>query len=212
MFKFILKIASAAMLATATQAKIYVFEGAMGDKPICIQKDDPAFWDVPEPRVGFSYMTKYVTAAMDECRAGEPGEALEVVLEANVLLSGIGFESGGVAAAHAIHHGLADLPETHGALHGEKVVFGVMVELVLNGTDTVEMAEIANFCRSVGLPVCLADLGVDATPEQIWKIATRATRPGEIFYNEPVEITLEIVAKALAAADQVGSGSDRSAA
>jgi len=40
--------------------------------------------------------------------------ALEKVVEANTLLSGLGFESGGVAAAHSIHNGLCALEETHG--------------------------------------------------------------------------------------------------
>ncbi len=32
--------------------------------------------------------------------------ALERVIEANTYLSGVGFESGGLAAAHAVHNGL----------------------------------------------------------------------------------------------------------
>lgn len=155
---------------------------------------------------------EYGSLAMDECRNGAPGEALEAVLEANILLSGIGFESGGVAAAHAIHHGLADLPQTHGALHGEKVAFGVMVELVLNGADTTELTKIAGFCASVGLPVCLTDLGVEPTPKHFRQIAIRATRQGEIIYNEPIEITTETVAVAIEAADQFGTNFCRSAA
>ena len=35
--------------------------------------------------------------------------ALEKVVEANTLLSGLGFESGGLAAAHAVHNGLTAL-------------------------------------------------------------------------------------------------------
>lgn len=150
--------------------------------------------------------------AMRQCRAGSPGPALEAVLEANILLSGIGFESGGVAAAHAIHHGLADLPETHGALHGEKVAFGVMVELVLNAADDDELTRIARFCRTIGLPITLAELGVTASPTTIDRIAARATRSGEIIYNEPVDITPEKVAQAILGADQFGTKINRSAA
>ena len=43
--------------------------------------------------------------------SGACTEAVEKVIEANTLLSGIGFESGGLAAAHAIHNGLTVLPE-----------------------------------------------------------------------------------------------------
>ncbi|TPH13547.1 iron-containing alcohol dehydrogenase, partial [Brevibacillus laterosporus] len=49
--------------------------------------------------------------------------ALENIIETNILLSGLGFESGGLAAAHAIHNGLTALEGTHSYYHGEKVAF-----------------------------------------------------------------------------------------
>ncbi len=51
-------------------------------------------------------------------------EALERIIEANTYLSGIGFESSGTAAAHAIHNGFTILEECHHLYHGEKVAFG----------------------------------------------------------------------------------------
>lgn len=142
--------------------------------------------------------------ALEACRKGEPNEAFEAVLEANILLSGIGFESGGVAAAHAIHHGLAELPETHHFLHGEKVAFGVLVELALNGASDEELKQMADFNRTVGLPTCLADLGVTDMEAALPAVITRATRPGEIIYNEPVRITAAFVETAIRRADAVG--------
>ena len=53
------------------------------------------------------------------------------MIEANTLLSGIGFESGGLAGAHAIHNGLTVLEECHHMYHGEKVAFGTITQLVL---------------------------------------------------------------------------------
>ena len=61
-------------------------------------------------------------------------EAVEKVIEANTLLSGIGFESGGLAGAHAIHNGLTVLPECHAMQHGEKVNFGPLTQLVLENS------------------------------------------------------------------------------
>ena len=49
--------------------------------------------------------------------------AVERIIEANTLLSSVGFESGGIAAAHAVHYGLTALEETHHYYHGEKVSF-----------------------------------------------------------------------------------------
>jgi len=55
--------------------------------------------------------------------------SLERLVEANTLLSGLGFESSGLAAAHAVHNGLTASHDTHAFLHGEKVAFGLLVQL-----------------------------------------------------------------------------------
>lgn len=143
-------------------------------------------------------------AALAEMRAGTPGAAFERVVEANILLSGLGFESGGVAAAHAIHHGLAQLPGTHGALHGEKVAFGVLVELALNDAPGDELLAIARFNLSVGLPVTLADLGLTDPAAALPVIVARALRKGEILWNEPVPPTPASVSAAILRADAAG--------
>ena len=61
--------------------------------------------------------------------------ALEAIVEANTLLSGLSSENGGHAAAHSIHNGLTTLAATRGLLHGEKVAFGLLAQLVLDGAD-----------------------------------------------------------------------------
>ena len=78
--------------------------------------------------------------------------AVENIIEANTYLSGIGFESGGLAAAHPIHDGLSALPETHAMYHGEKVAFGTLAQLVLENAPVEEIEEVVHFCQSVGLP------------------------------------------------------------
>lgn len=136
--------------------------------------------------------------ALAECREQRVGEALERIIEANILLSGVGFESGGVAAAHAIHHGLCELHETHDFLHGEKVAIGVLAELKLQQAPESFYQQVRQFCETVGLPVTLAQLGItEATPEKLAKVAARACRPGEIIYNEAVEITPQAVVAVL---------------
>ncbi len=63
--------------------------------------------------------------------AGVCTTAVEKVIEANTLLSGMGFESGGLAGAHAIHNGLTCIKDCHHLYHGEKVAFGTLTQLVL---------------------------------------------------------------------------------
>ncbi|WP_082766455.1 glycerol dehydrogenase [Paramesorhizobium deserti] len=138
-------------------------------------------------------------AALQECDTKNAGPALERVVEANILLSGIGFESGGVAAAHAIHHGLCELDDVHHHLHGEKVAIGVLAGLKLHDLDD-EYERVRRFCLSVRLPTKLADIGiVDATPEKLSIVARRACRAGEIIHNEPMPVTQEMVVRVLEA-------------
>ena len=80
-------------------------------------------------------------------------ESLEKIIEANILLSGLGFESGGLAAAHAIHDGLTILEGTHKYFHGEKVAFGTIAQLTLENAPMEEIEEVLDFCLSIGLPV-----------------------------------------------------------
>ncbi len=86
--------------------------------------------------------------------------ALERVIEANTYLSGVGFESGGLAAAHAIHNGLTAIPDAHHYYHGEKVAFGTLTQLVLENAPVEEIETVAALCHSVGLPITLAQLDI----------------------------------------------------
>ncbi len=131
--------------------------------------------------------------------------ALERIVEANTLLSGIGFESSGLAAAHAIHNGLTTAEATHAYLHGEKVAFGLLAQLVLEGQPRSVLNRVLGFATQVGLPITLADIGLaDLSKEQLHTIAVRATAEGETIHNEPFDVQPDMVADAILAADAVG--------
>ncbi|MBZ9690323.1 glycerol dehydrogenase [Clostridium cagae] len=132
-------------------------------------------------------------------------QSLENVIEANILLSGIGFESGGLAGAHAIHDGLTTLEGTHKYFHGEKVAFGTIAQLVLENAPKEELNEVLDFCLEVGLPVCLSDIGVDTiTEDELMEVAKKACIEEESVHSMPFPITVEAVAAAIIAADKIG--------
>ncbi|NMB24118.1 MAG: glycerol dehydrogenase [Firmicutes bacterium] len=131
--------------------------------------------------------------------------ALEYIVEANTLLSGLGFESSGLAAAHAIHNGLTALEGTDEAYHGEKVAFSTLVQLVLEGRSMEEIEEVIGFCLSVGLPITLAQLGVQKVDVgDIMRVAEAATQEGETIHNMPFEVTAPMVRDAILATDAMG--------
>jgi glycerol dehydrogenase len=131
--------------------------------------------------------------------------ALEHIVEANILLSGIGFESAGLAAAHAIHNGLTALAETHSFYHGEKVAFGVLAGLQLTDASMDESEAVFSFCEDVGLPTTLEDIGAgNADLEKLMKAAEKASAPGQSIHHEAGTITPEKVLNAMLAADAIG--------
>jgi len=139
------------------------------------------------------------------CQAKVVSPALENIIETNILLSGLGFESGGLAAAHAIHDGLTILEGTHKYFHGEKVAFGTLAQLCLENAPLEELEEVINFCLSVGLPVCLADIGVtELSEEELLAVARKASIPEESVHSMPFPVTAEQVAAAILAADAIG--------
>lgn len=132
-------------------------------------------------------------------------KALDNVIEANTLLSGVGFESNGVSAAHSIYNGFMVMPDAHNMYHGEWVAFGTLVLLILENRPRQEFEEVLEFCASVGLPTTLSDLGMaNITREQLLTVAQAATAPKESIHNVAFPVTAEDVVAAIVVADAAG--------
>ena len=156
-------------------------------------------------RLCYETIRDWGVAALTACEARVVTPALERVVEANTLLSGLGFESGGLGAAHSIHNGLTALPATHGLYHGEKVAFGVLASLFLTDRPLALMDEVYALCADLGLPTVLADLGLEkVTDAELLRVAEKSCAEGESMHNEPAEISPQLVLSALKAADAEG--------
>jgi glycerol dehydrogenase len=103
----------------------------------------------------------------------EPGgETWRDVVDATVLLAGVIGGLGGAqcrtVAAHAVHNGLTQLPASHGILHGEKVAYGILVQLrleeIVQGNQLAATArqQLLKFYAEIGLPQSLGDLGLNS--------------------------------------------------
>lgn len=131
-------------------------------------------------------------------------EAVETIVETNTYLSSVGFESGGLAAAHGIQKGFTFIPALREQLHGFNVAFCVLAQLVLEDS-LEELEEVMAFSRSVGLPICFADLGYEnVDPQEVRNAAEKACVPTSTIHNMPSEVTSEMVYHALMAADAYG--------
>ena len=156
-------------------------------------------------RLCYDTLLRYGTAAKTAAEQQIITPALEHIIEANTLLSGIGFESGGLAAAHSIHNGLTALAETHAFYHGEKVAFGLLAGLHLIDAAPEEINEVYRFCESVGLPTTLAEIGLAGCGRnRLLQVAEKACAPEECIHHEAGNIIPDTVLNALLAADAIG--------
>ena len=132
--------------------------------------------------------------------------AVENVVEANVLLSGLGFESCGCATAHMVANCLPSFPECHGLMHGHEVGFGIITQLCLDDDMPVErIYRIVDFEIAIGLPVTFADLGLPGvTRERLARIGEICAGPGSLCENHPFPVTADDIVNAMIAADALG--------
>jgi glycerol dehydrogenase len=148
---------------------------------------------------------EYAPKAIEAVKKDEVNDAVERVVEANILLSGLGFESCGVAAAHAIGQSLTVMPEIHkNYMHGEMVAFGLVAHLILE--DKMDEAEkVTTFFANVGLPVHLRQFGLDPGRDMdIIKKFPPAALDITPIYNEPFEITEELILDTILKAHEYG--------
>jgi len=142
---------------------------------------------------------EYGLEAVEANKNNTVNEALEAIVEANTLLSGIGFESCGLAAAHAIHNGFTALHgPIHELTHGEKVAYGILTQLFLEKRPEEELNKYINFFKALGLPTTLKEMKLEnASTEELMKIGEQATIAGETIHNMPFAVTAKEVADAL---------------
>ena len=146
-----------------------------------------------------------------------PGsEAWVRVAEASALTAGLIGGIGGArcrtVAAHAVHNGLTQLQACHGVLHGEKVGFGILVQLrleeVLGGNRLAAQArrQLLPFFQGLGLPVSLEELGLgQASLEQLQRVCAFACRPGSDLHHLPFAVQDTDLLAALVSTNSTGS-------
>ena len=157
-------------------------------------------------RLCFDTLMEHGLEAKRAVELGVVTPAVERIVEANVLLSGLGFESGGLATAHMIGNLLTGFPECNAYYHGEKVAFGVASQLCLDPDVSVEDTyAIIDWCIAVGLPVTFADLDLEGVErDRLATIGDACAGEGSLCANHAFEVTSESVVDAMIAAAALG--------
>jgi glycerol dehydrogenase-like iron-containing ADH family enzyme len=148
------------------------------------------------------------------------GEDWQEVVDATVLLAGVIGGLGGAqcrtVAAHAVHNGLTHLPGSHHALHGEKVAYGILVQLrlqeMIQGDLLAATArqQLLDFYTTIGLPKTLADLGLsEITLAQLHHAATLACKPDSDLHRLPFDVVPEQLIAAMVSTTIIDRMSER---
>lgn len=154
-------------------------------------------------RLCLDTLLEYGVQAKAACEQNLVTPALEAVIEANTYLSGVGADNGGLAVAHSVYNGFTALEECENTMHGSLIAFGTIAQLILEGSHTDEIKTVIHFCKSVGLPVTLEEVGVTDI-SRVHIAAEKACAPGETLHNMTGDVTPDQLYGAILTADKLG--------
>lgn len=136
-------------------------------------------------------------AALAAAGSGQPTPAFERAVEAMILMSGLGFESGGLSIAHALTRGLSKIGGVEKALHGMQVALGLLVQLDLEARDDGVHAQLQDWYGRVGLPRTLRELGATRIDDAEIALCAELSLKARHAANFPRKLSVAELAGAL---------------
>lgn len=153
---------------------------------------------------------KHGLEAIKAVEAKTANDALERAVEANTLLSGMGFESAGLAASHAVAQALSCVRSIHdNHQHGEMVAMGLLTMLTMEEMQGLpgrseELEQVGRFLCEVGLPCCHDQIHFDASNVDDFENFLQSCLDQWICHNEPFTVNKELVRNAWQQVDVKG--------
>lgn len=155
---------------------------------------------------GYRTLRAHAAAALAAVERREVTDDVEATVEACILMSGLGFENGGLSLAHSMTRGLVKARDAMKAPHGEQVAYGTLVQLAAENRPDAEVLDLMGFNREIGLPVRLADLGMkNVTNEEIDEIARR-TMTAPHIPNLAIDLDQAWIAAAMRRIERLAAG------
>jgi glycerol dehydrogenase-like iron-containing ADH family enzyme len=146
-------------------------------------------------------MMEKASSAMAAAKSTTLNQEFIDVVNMNVYLAGT-IQAFGVKAvrngiAHSVHNGLTVLKESHGLTHGEKVGYGMAVQLVLQQSSKEEFDKLMNFYKEVGMNPTFAGLNIVFSENNVKSVADKTIESSDMFRRPFDLITSEMVANAI---------------
>ena len=156
-------------------------------------------------KLSYTTLLKYGKLAKIAAEKKSITDALDAIIEVNILMSGMGFENNGSAADHCFYFGTeALLNREHYVYHGEGVAFSSCCQLVLQGADNRQLHEVFQFCLDVGLPITFEDMHLPDLTAEEFDTMVKTVLANPFMKSHPFEVTYEKVMGAYKTADAIG--------
>ncbi|MGN0396613.1 MAG: iron-containing alcohol dehydrogenase family protein [Candidatus Fimimorpha sp.] len=145
----------------------------------------------------YAPIVEHGVQAMADCKNNTVSYALQQVVLANIVSTGLVSllveDCYNCAIAHSLFYGLAILPQFEERnLHGDVVAYGVLVQLAID-KQKKKMQELYAFLKQLGMPVCLADMGIQTTDRQWLEAVLEETVKGPDMEHLPYIVTKDMV-------------------
>ena len=154
-------------------------------------------------QIAFDQLEKSVFQAVEEAKNGIFGQAAKDVVDSIIYLAGFAgsfqTNTGYYSFAHPFYHISARFPDTRHKLHGEKVAYGIISQLVLEGKDKEEIIDTIHLFEKYKNAFTLSEIGFERNEEaQLYKLAEDVKR--EFPY---VDWDVDTIVDALQKADEL---------
>lgn len=163
-------------------------------------------------KLALEILERSAVRAAEDSENKKVTEAVTEVVNSIIVLAGlVGSISAGkyrAALAHAIHNSLTTIPNTHKSLHGEKVIFGLIVQFILEDKPQQEIDKLISFLNALNLPVTLEQLGIkEDVANNISKIASGVELPAKALEKLSFKVSSELIEAAIKKANEFGQHS-----
>ena len=186
-------------------AKRFEAQGCAAGTGVTTQGTRPLLIGAVVASAAYDVLLEHAPAAVRAVEEDRVTDAVEAAVEAAVLLSGIGYENGGLSIAHCMTRGLMAGRGTSRRLHGYHVAYGLLVQLELERWPAAQLAEVRGVLADVGLPSTLAELGMpDPTPDELEALATACAAAPHVA-NSTAEVTVESLVAAIQRVESAGA-------
>lgn len=159
--------------------------------------------------LAFDTLLADAEAAVADARAGELSPAFERTVEAVILMSGLGFESGGLSLAHSMTRGFTRLLECADVMHGEQVAFALLVQLAATPGGEDDLKRLLYLYGRIGLPVSLSGVGLDPCDGHAIDTIVEATFGAPHIGHLPMPLDPAGLRAAIIAVDDMGRNGER---